>query len=485
MTWFPNFAVLLKIGSFELHWYSITMFLGIASSYLITKRMLKDTCYQQSFIEDIYFGGVITGIIGARLWYVVFDPNHEYYFNEPLNIIKTWEGGLAIQGVIVAVGIYITILALRRKVNVLRILDIIAPTTLIAQGIGRWGNFFNQEAYGTIVSESFFNYLPNFIKEGMLIAGHYRMPMFFIEFCFNIIGYLLIYTVIKKYLIKKRGDYAYWYFLWTGVGRFFIEIYRTDNLMMGNFKSAQVVSILYVIFALGGLLGLYERLFKKQQPLLLFDLDGTLIDSRLTIEKSMIQLLNNHGFTKELTAEEKDSFVGPPLKDNLARYFPAEEIDDRFKEYSEINNHLIKTELQSFAGAKELLAFLKTAGYTIAIVSNRAHQSAQLALDSTGLADYIDLLVGLDDVEHPKPDKQPIVTAADKLKKGYDSLVMVGDSEDDMICAKNAGAFAIAYCSHEMRREGLKAAKPNCLIEDLSDIKEILKEEHPWTYTLT
>ncbi len=482
MEFFPELAIILRIGSFELHWYSLTMFLGIAFGYWHIGKQMKKYCgYDQSFFDDLYFYCILVGIAGARLWYVLFSPDNYLYFKDPLSVFKTWEGGLAIQGVIVAVALFLIFYLKKKKMDPLRFFDLAMPTMLFSQAIGRWGNFFNQEAYGTVVSENFYKYFPQFIKVGMFIDGQYRLPTFLLEAFFNILGFILIYTVIKKYLIKKRGDYAYWYLLWTGVVRFFIEIYRTDNLMIGSLKSAQVVSVLYVLIAFCGFFGFFDKLLKKPKPLILFDLDGTIVDSRQVITNTFNALFKKYKMTKQLSLPESDEVFGPPLQANLLRLFPQQELETVYRDYVEINNHLQAEGLPLRENAEALLRYLQENAYQVGLVTNKTRAGLETSLKASGVLDYFTVTVGIDEVKNPKPHKEAIILAAQKVACGLDAIIMVGDSVDDIRCGKNARVFTIAYQESPRREAELLAQQPNRYIADLLEIKEILKEQHSWT----
>ena len=139
------------------------------------------------------------------------------------------------------------------------------PGVLIAQACGRWGNFFNQEAYGSAVDSSFLKalHLPQFIIDKMYIHGQYYQPTFLYESLGCVIGFLIIFFVIRKYQ-QKQGIQFFTYFIWYGVIRFFIEAFRTDSLYVFGLKTAQLVSIVFVIV---GLIGFIYCHFKGQDVL--------------------------------------------------------------------------------------------------------------------------------------------------------------------------------------------------------------------------
>ena len=168
-----------------------------------------------------------------------------------------WHGGLAIHGGILAGALFVYLYSRKNKLNFIELTDIILPGVIIAQAIGRWGNFFNQEAYGMMVSKELLQKLliPKFIIEGMHINGNYYLPTFFIESIFCIIGFILIMIISRK--TKKIGYPTSFYLIWYGILRFIIELFRTDSLMLFNIKIACVISVSFIL--LGLLLSYYTK----------------------------------------------------------------------------------------------------------------------------------------------------------------------------------------------------------------------------------
>lgn len=238
--------IALSLGPLTITWYSICILLGIILAGIIINREAKKYNIPTSFITNLVFWCVVFGLLGARIYYVLF--NLDYYASSPIEIIKIWNGGLAIHGGIIAGLITLVVYCKKYQVNILKMLDIAAPALLLAQGIGRWGNFFNGEAHGGIVTRSFLEglHLPEFIIDGMHIGGHYYHPTFLYESVFCIIGFFVLFGFrsLKK---AKLGNTTALYLIWYGVLRFFVESLRTDSLMLGSLKMAQVISIIMVV----------------------------------------------------------------------------------------------------------------------------------------------------------------------------------------------------------------------------------------------
>lgn len=238
--------IALSLGPLTITWYSICILLGIILAGIIINREAKKYNIPTSFITNLVFWCVVFGLLGARIYYVLF--NLDYYASSPIEIIKIWNGGLAIHGGIIAGLITLVVYCKKYQVNILKMLDIAAPALLLAQGIGRWGNFFNGEAHGGIVTRSFLEglHLPEFIIDGMHIGGHYYHPTFLYESVFCIIGFFVLFGFrsLKK---AKLGNTTALYLIWYGVLRFFVESLRTDSLMLGSLKMAQVISIIMIV----------------------------------------------------------------------------------------------------------------------------------------------------------------------------------------------------------------------------------------------
>ncbi len=244
--------ILFELGPITIYWYSVTMLLAVLTGvYLATKESKKQGMY--TFISDLVTYIIIFGIIGARLYYVIFNFNNYKY--DLLSIFKIWEGGIAIYGAIIGGFIAIVYLAKKRKQSIIKTTDIITPGLILAQSIGRWGNFFNGEAHGTKVTLELLQklHLPNFIIEGMYIDGSYYHPTFLYESIWCLLGFILL-IIIRKLTKRKDGIMTCSYFVWYGIGRLFIEGLRTDSLYLGDFRVSQLVSIILIVTGILGII---------------------------------------------------------------------------------------------------------------------------------------------------------------------------------------------------------------------------------------
>lgn len=234
--------VALDFGFIQIYWYSICIVIGmIVGMYLVYKEAMKHGI-NENVMTNLIFYTVIVSIIGARLYYVVF--NWSYYSRNFLEIFEIWNGGLAIHGAIIFGGLYLIYYTKAHHFDTLEVLDICCVGLIIGQAIGRWGNFFNQEAYGSLTTlenlKSLF--IPQFIIDGMNIGGVYYHPTFLYESLWNIVGFIILLLVRKRPYLKT-GQLFGLYCMWYSFGRFFIEGMRQDSLMLGTLKMAQIVSI--------------------------------------------------------------------------------------------------------------------------------------------------------------------------------------------------------------------------------------------------
>ena len=236
-------SVAIKICSLEVTWYSLFILTGVIIGYILILKEAKRHNIDEKFVNDSVFWCVIFGILGARVYYVLF--NLDYYLSYPTEIIKIWNGGLAIHGGIIF-GLLVFIYYCRKyKINLLKYLDIIVPSLVLAQALGRWGNFFNGEAHGPVVALEFLQklHLPKFIIDGMYINGNYYHPTFLYESFFCLLCFIIL-IILRRNKDIKTGTLTGIYLVWYGILRFLIESLRTDSLMLWNIKMAQLVSII-------------------------------------------------------------------------------------------------------------------------------------------------------------------------------------------------------------------------------------------------
>lgn len=232
-----------SIGGFDVRWYGILIATGIVLGILISQYNCKWREVDYENLLNIVLWSLPIGIVGARLYYVIFEFDN--YKNNIIDAFNIRNGGLAIHGgLIFAIGtalIYTKV----KKLNFIQFADVAAPSIILAQALGRWGNFFNQEAHGDAVSYEFIKHFPMFIQKGMNIQGVYYNPTFLYESIWNISVFVILMLLLRK--SKKNGIVFMTYIGLYSIGRFVIEGMRTDSLMLGNIRMAQFVSLAGVV----------------------------------------------------------------------------------------------------------------------------------------------------------------------------------------------------------------------------------------------
>lgn len=480
MQLFPNTRIFVSFGSLQITWYAILILTGALCAYLLCQRTMKKWGYSSEILDDYVVPMLFIGILGARLWYVIFEWN--YYSKHISEIIAIWNGGLAIHGGLIAGFIFSLLYFKKKNISFLRMFDLIMPTVLLAQAFGRWGNFMNQEAYGGVVSKSFFTHYPAFIRDQMFIDGAYRMPTFLFESVCNLLGFLFITFIFRKYCYKRRGDCGFMYMVWYGITRFVIEGMRTDSLMIFGLRTAQLVSLALMIVGCLGLSGIFHKVFHwNKKPVVLFDLDGTLIDSQKLVFETFKQVFKEFKPDYQLTQEELYSFFGPTLEVTFLKYFPEDQVEHIIDRYQVINKKLHNDLLEEIPHAKEMLEGLKAQNISCAVVSNKRIEVVKRGLKQAKLDSYFDVVLGKENLPEPKPSASGLIKACNLLHTSHDDCIYVGDNVADIEAAKNMAAYSVGFSVDEKQRKALEKAHPCKVIHDLMQLVELCKEDHVWS----
>lgn len=227
--------VAFTILGFDIMWYGVLIVLGMAIAVILSTKEAKRIGYSEDNIIDLSMFLIIFGIIGARLYYVLFNLKE---YHGLVDIINIREGGLAIHGGLIAGIITILVFSKVKKINFFKLTDIVIIGVPLAQSIGRWGNFINGEAHGG----------PTNLPWGILVDGQKVHPTFLYESIWDLIIFF-IFSVIRKNK-KYDGSLLSFYLIMYSIGRFFIEGLRTDSLMFGYIRMAQLISIIGIIIGI-------------------------------------------------------------------------------------------------------------------------------------------------------------------------------------------------------------------------------------------
>lgn len=252
-------------GGLSIKWYGLLIAIGFLLAVIYGIRRAPEFDINPDHVLDVALPTVIVAFIGARLYYVFFSAHTAQYLADPISILKVWEGGLGIYGGIIMAFLFGPLMCKWRKVNILAMFDLTGLGFLIGQSIGRWGNFFNQEAFGGNTN------LP-WAMTGDIIAAGYNgsgydpslpvHPTFLYESLWCALGFVLLHLLSKR-AYRFKGQIFCGYMVWYGAGRFLIEGLRTDSLMTGTMKTSQLVAVLAVI---GGVV-LYTILRRQENAL--------------------------------------------------------------------------------------------------------------------------------------------------------------------------------------------------------------------------
>lgn len=251
--------IIVEIGSIALRWYGLliasALLIGVTlSQYLAQRRRLNP-----DIIGDLAIWLVLGAIPCARLYYVAFE--WENYAQDPARILAIWQGGIAIHGAILGGILAALIFAKLQKVSFWQLADVVAPSLILGQAIGRWGNFFNSEAFGSPTDVPWKLYIPPEHRPPGLAAYEYFHPTFLYESLWNLGTFILLLILFFRGLKGKPplkvGTIFLVYMAAYSSGRVWIEGLRTDSLMLGPLRIAQIVSLIGIAFGLVGLLWLY------------------------------------------------------------------------------------------------------------------------------------------------------------------------------------------------------------------------------------
>lgn len=253
-----------RIAGFGISWYAILIVSAVLIGYFLANREAKRIGLNQDTVIDFLLYGIPLAIIGARLYYVLFRFNH--YSEDLFSIFDIREGGLAIYGGVLGGLFAARIVARRHKIAVTTLLDVAAPSLVLGQAIGRWGNYINMEAYGLRVSEEALQFFPFAVEIPVGSVWYWHMATFFYEFCWDMIVFVLL-LMIRRHAYpadshgekNTRGDVFAWYLLLYCSGRTVIEGLRFDSLTFIS-EFVRISQILSAVAAFGVVIYFFLRI---------------------------------------------------------------------------------------------------------------------------------------------------------------------------------------------------------------------------------
>ena len=237
------------IFGFPIYWYAIAITLGLALAFIYAMKNAKGYGLDSDRMLDVALVTIPFAFVGARLYYVLFSEHLAAYLADPVSILNVRDGGLGIYGGIIVAFVVGPLVCKLRKVNILAMFDIASLGFLIGQCCGRWGNFFNQEAFGGNTNLPW-GMTGDIIRSGQNGTGYVLAdpvhPTFLYESLWCLLGFVLLHILFKK-AYTFHGMLFCGYAIWYGTGRFFIESLRTDSLMSGGLRTSQIVAVIAVV----------------------------------------------------------------------------------------------------------------------------------------------------------------------------------------------------------------------------------------------
>lgn len=255
--------IAFKLGPSEVRWYGVIIASAVILAIVLAIFEGKKIGIDEDTIYDMVLWALPISIVSARLYYVVFEWS--YYSQHLSEVYRIWDGGIAIYGGLIGAMITVIVFCQRRHLSAWLLFDLAAPVVLLAQSIGRWGNFVNQEAHGGKTTlEALQNlHLPEFIINQMNIDGTYYQPTFLYESLWSLIGFFILISLRHRLHLFKRGEILFTYLVWYSFGRFFIEGMRTDSLML--FSTIRVSQLLSLVIFVGSISWLLLRRYWEPQ----------------------------------------------------------------------------------------------------------------------------------------------------------------------------------------------------------------------------
>ncbi|WP_396810496.1 prolipoprotein diacylglyceryl transferase [Microcoleus sp. FACHB-SPT15] len=251
--------ILFELGPFAIRWYGLLIASAVLIGVSLSQDLAKRRNVNPDLLGDLAIWLVLSAIPAARLYYVLFE--WEQYSKRPDQIIAIWNGGIAIHGAIIGGTLAALIFARLKKVSIWQLADLVVPSLILGQAIGRWGNFFNSEAFGRPTNMPWKLYIPPQQRPLEFINFEYFHPTFLYESLWNLMVFGILMTLffrdLKKRSHLKVGTLALIYMVAYSAGRVWIEGFRTDSLMIGPLRIAQIVSLSAIALGLLGLAWLY------------------------------------------------------------------------------------------------------------------------------------------------------------------------------------------------------------------------------------
>lgn len=256
--------IIWQVGDFALRWYGVLIGLSVIIGTIISQKLAQKRGIDPDLIPDMALWLVVGAIPMARLYYVAFEWQSRFQYQPLWHIFAIWEGGIAIHGAIIGGSIAVYLFCLRNRISFWQLGDTVMPSLILGQAIGRWGNFFNSEAFGTPTDLPWKLYIPPSQRPLEFIQESYFHPTFLYESLWNVGTFVLLLVLWQKFPRMRAGTLIMVYLIGYSLGRFWIEGLRTDSLMFFGLRIAQLISLGSIGCGIWGLWWLYGK--KRNLP---------------------------------------------------------------------------------------------------------------------------------------------------------------------------------------------------------------------------
>ncbi|MHC4478948.1 MAG: prolipoprotein diacylglyceryl transferase [Planctomycetota bacterium] len=254
-------AVAFEIGSFEIRWFGLIITAALILGTILAYREAVRRGRDPEPLVDIIIIAILAGLVGGRIYYVLLYWPH--FAQDLMKILAVWEGGMGVLGAILGALLAVILYGKLKGLPVLPYCDICAPFAALAQAIGRWGTFFNEEAFGAPTDLPWKLYISPSNRPLQLQQYEYFHPTFLYESLWNLFIFAVLYFIFRKRLAQIPGALTCLYLGLYACGRFLIESIRVDSPLLGSLRTAQVLSVLFFLAAAGGLA--YLRLKRRAE----------------------------------------------------------------------------------------------------------------------------------------------------------------------------------------------------------------------------
>ncbi len=447
MIWFPDMSTIVAVGGITIKWYAVTLVVGCILGYLYLSQAMKLHGYKQSVSDDILILMIVGGVVCGRLFWVL--ENLKNYSMYAWYVFAIGDGGIDIIGSLFGISLLVAFYGRKHHMSFRRTLDVISTALLIVLIVARVGRALETTNVWYCVA-------------------------------ITIIELLVIYYGMRTYSPnRKRGDAFAVMLMLTGFDRLAAMVFKWDPLAVNNVWCCVFAE------AYGLIVWTYSRFFDKRKPVILFDFDGTIMDSEQMIVGCFAYLFQKYGDIKDFTKEVQQEVFGPPLRDELKKLFPDQDTDQLMKDYTDFQKSLPGRHLVStIPHVVDVLKELKKQGYVTAIVTSRLSESCETWVEDLEIEEYFDAIVGTERYRHSKPRPDGIIETCEILNVGHDSVVYIGDNVSDVQAGKNAGVYTIGFVTNEEKKEKIMNEKPNATIYDINELMKILDDKHDWSNDL-